>query len=405
MDGEGRGVAQEDELLRRVHSLRLPGDKQQWHREAYVYLVTQQHWWCQHTLVTRQLAEVLSYPEQAAVQQIWARMSEQMAGCQDCIIAYHHSKHWMRSECSGSERALLGMATLDRQRLSSWLSQPLPAALQAQPAAEAGSEEAEVPMQVLLGLWEALQFHELLDDPLICNPLEVVLLALDGSGALQLPTEGGKYPGLYKLLTHSSAQLRCLACKLVKQLGVFDTFAELEFSLTAVLTDWSQQLKDWSNQIQALKTTGTRINPWEEQQQAGLTPPSRHLWTALKIVLELMSPDLLQRVMLDTWPSLLPSLYCALDHPPPHLPPGAPPLITFTLVLACVALVLRRMGHMAWDNSPTDLTATAATTAASRLLDAARADGRAAAAGGGRKEGAIVIELDMDDEGGGAGAE
>ncbi|GFH32347.1 hypothetical protein HaLaN_31554, partial [Haematococcus lacustris] len=30
------------------------------------------------------------------------------------------------------------------------------------------------------------------------------------------------------------------ACKLVKQLGVFDTFAELEFSLTAVLTDWSQ---------------------------------------------------------------------------------------------------------------------------------------------------------------------
>lgn len=78
-------------------------------------------------------------------------------------------------------------------------------------AAAAGSPE--IAPEAVSALFEVLSFQELLDDADVCATVETALLALSKEHDLAL-TEGGRYPGLYRLLAHSSPELRSLVSRM-----------------------------------------------------------------------------------------------------------------------------------------------------------------------------------------------
>ena len=69
--------------------------------------------------------------------------------------------------------------------------------------------DAELPAAVVCALFEVLGFDELLEDAGVLGSLEGALLRLAPAHELDLAS-GGRYPGLYRLLGHHSADLRAM---------------------------------------------------------------------------------------------------------------------------------------------------------------------------------------------------
>lgn len=96
-----------------------------------------------------------------------------------------------------SERALEVLRANDEGRVASSLS------------TAAGSPESEISISTITALFEALSFHTLLDDADVNKTLELALLTLSQHHDLAL-ADGGRYPGLYRLLAHDNQKLRLL---------------------------------------------------------------------------------------------------------------------------------------------------------------------------------------------------
>ena len=73
----------------------------------------------------------------------------------------------------------------------------------------AGAEQTELPAEVICGLFEALGYAELLEDAAVAAAMEAALCHLAPSFDLQL-AQGGRYPGLYRLLAHSNSAVRSI---------------------------------------------------------------------------------------------------------------------------------------------------------------------------------------------------
>ena len=69
--------------------------------------------------------------------------------------------------------------------------------------------EAEIGSSTITALFEVLSFHTLLDDAEVNAATEAMLLGVSQHHDLAL-SEGGRYPGLYRLLAHHNQQLRLL---------------------------------------------------------------------------------------------------------------------------------------------------------------------------------------------------
>ena len=67
----------------------------------------------------------------------------------------------------------------------------------------------EISDETVTALFEALSFHTLLDDAAVNAAVEQALLGLSEHHDLAL-AEGGRYPGLYRLLAHDNQKLRLL---------------------------------------------------------------------------------------------------------------------------------------------------------------------------------------------------
>lgn len=96
-----------------------------------------------------------------------------------------------------SDRALLELQKWDEERITNALKNA-----HARPKAEIGTE-------AVTALFEALSFDGLLDDDEVMSEMEQALLKLSTYHDLAL-TEGGRYPGVYKLLAHETPSLRAL---------------------------------------------------------------------------------------------------------------------------------------------------------------------------------------------------
>ena len=94
-----------------------------------------------------------------------------------------------------SEEALKILQELDEERLASCLSSDAP--------------ESEIGISTITAMFEALSFHRLLDDAEVNNALESALFGLSQHHDLAL-ADGGRYPGLYRLLAHDNQKLRLL---------------------------------------------------------------------------------------------------------------------------------------------------------------------------------------------------
>lgn len=73
----------------------------------------------------------------------------------------------------------------------------------------AGDGSAQLPAQVVCSLFESLSFEELLEDAGVAAALEAALVQLAPSHELQL-AQGGRYPGLYRLLAHPNSAIRSI---------------------------------------------------------------------------------------------------------------------------------------------------------------------------------------------------
>ncbi len=95
------------------------------------------------------------------------------------------------------EAALEFLREVDEERLASSLS------------SAAARPEADISVETITALFEALSFHTLLDDVEVNRALESALLRLSQHHDLAL-ADGGRYPGLYRLLAHDNQKLRLL---------------------------------------------------------------------------------------------------------------------------------------------------------------------------------------------------
>ena len=96
-----------------------------------------------------------------------------------------------------SQAAIDHMQVLDEQRVSAAIRKA-----HAKP-------ESDIEAEAVTVLFETLSFADLLDDAEVINEMEQALLKLSKHHDLAL-TEGGRYPGVYKLLAHHNASLRAL---------------------------------------------------------------------------------------------------------------------------------------------------------------------------------------------------
>ena len=98
-----------------------------------------------------------------------------------------------------SEVALKVLQEMDEERVASCLS------------STADTPETEIGISTITAMFEALSFHRLLDDTEVNKALESALLGLSQHHDLAL-ADGGRYPGLYRLLAHDNQKLRLLVC-------------------------------------------------------------------------------------------------------------------------------------------------------------------------------------------------
>ena len=96
-----------------------------------------------------------------------------------------------------SEAALEVLQEMDEERSAACLS------------STASSPESEIGISTITAMFEALSFHRLLDDAEVNKALELALLGLSQHHDLAL-ADGGRYPGLYRLLAHDNQKLRLL---------------------------------------------------------------------------------------------------------------------------------------------------------------------------------------------------
>ena len=76
----------------------------------------------------------------------------------------------------------------------------------------AAAAAAEVGEEAITVLFEALSFEWLLEDAGVMSAAEAAILALSEHHDLAL-SEGGRYPGIYRLLAHSNQEIRTMVSK------------------------------------------------------------------------------------------------------------------------------------------------------------------------------------------------
>ena len=103
-----------------------------------------------------------------------------------------------------ADRVLSELRQSDEERLS--------AALQA----AAQNAASDIGPEAITALFEVLSFEALMDDAAVMAAVEAALLTLSEHHDLAL-SEGGRYPGLYRLLAHSSQPVRSLVS--IHQMG------------------------------------------------------------------------------------------------------------------------------------------------------------------------------------------
>ena len=96
-----------------------------------------------------------------------------------------------------ADKVLLELRQSDEERLS--------AALQS----AAQNAASNIGPEAITALFEVLSFEALMDDAAVMAALETALLNLSEHHDLAL-SEGGRYPGIYRLLAHSSQPVRSL---------------------------------------------------------------------------------------------------------------------------------------------------------------------------------------------------
>lgn len=84
-------------------------------------------------------------------------------------------------------------------------------------AVAAAAEDAETTQAAVTPLFEALSFESLLDDAEVMAATETAILVLNDRHDLVLE-DGGRYPGVYKLLGHGNQQLRARVSTLIASL-------------------------------------------------------------------------------------------------------------------------------------------------------------------------------------------
>lgn len=73
----------------------------------------------------------------------------------------------------------------------------------------AAAHSSEIGEEAITVLFEVLSFESLLEDAGVMQAAEAAILALSEHHDLAL-SEGGRYPGIYRLLAHSNHRIRTL---------------------------------------------------------------------------------------------------------------------------------------------------------------------------------------------------
>ena len=107
-----------------------------------------------------------------------------------------------------SDPALQSLQSKDEARITAAIQRA-----HADPKAEIGSE-------AVTALFEALSYEALLDDQEVVSEMEKAFMRLSAHHDLAL-TEGGRYPGVYKLLAHKNSGLRSLVSLVCKSITAF----------------------------------------------------------------------------------------------------------------------------------------------------------------------------------------
>lgn len=147
------------------------------------------------------LLEVVQYQQSQTAQQIWSRMSQQMAACAECINSYHSAQGALFDDFQHTSALLDVLQQLDKQRLLSWV------ATAQQDEADAAAAAGPLSTKQLHALFELLGYSHYLDDAQLCA---AAVGLLDQVGwDLHTDDEGTPlYSGLLRLLAHPDSGVR-----------------------------------------------------------------------------------------------------------------------------------------------------------------------------------------------------
>ncbi|KAK9830550.1 hypothetical protein WJX72_012414 [[Myrmecia] bisecta] len=281
----------EKDLVHRLQQAQSSGQSvdQQWYSDAATFLhhaEHAEHWWCRHAVLARGLAQLLVYHDgEAVVQRIWAEMSKQLSQCAQCVMEYHSAQAYFKETLdeAASDPLLAVMRRLDEERLAAVLGEA--------PAVQSGED---LRPSLVTALFEALSYDSLLEDREVMQKLQAALLHLSRSCELAW-ADGGRYPGLYRLMAHPDTAVRSLIAPIVKELGPFADELELG-SISSVLDHWMHLLQfDLFEVAQASAGGRERFNQ-----------PREPLWLALNALLHMLRPPAMHALV--QWYGLLPEV-------------------------------------------------------------------------------------------------
>lgn len=226
-----RDIEEEDESLDSAASStqnRLLQLKEQWFVDAYEFLSrlpSEAHIWCGYWDLMGPLVETFyNYYRDgdSPLKFLWARISEEMRRCTQCICQHHQAQQMYSLEYdSASVGPLLEvLQRLDEERVFQHLKH-----LNARIAQ--GGSYGDDAAEIVCVMFEVLTFPALLDDHSLVVEFQLFIEAIDDMHELALAGDQ-HYPGVYALLFFKSARVRSIGRRLAGSMGKLRRAEDLE---------------------------------------------------------------------------------------------------------------------------------------------------------------------------------
>ncbi|KAL3511525.1 hypothetical protein ACH5RR_024242 [Cinchona calisaya] len=326
-----RGIEEEDDddqgqdLIKRRRLRQL---KEEWFSDAFNFLVglpNDKHIWCGFWDLMGPLLETFynysnDEPCDSSLKILWARISEEMQHCSQCICQHHQTQETYNAEYEPSSIGPLleVVRTLDEERISKNLND-----INAK-VTRGEYNPAHENAEVVCVMFEVLMFPYLLDDQSLAAEFEKFIEAIDNSHELTLAGHQ-HYPGVYALLFLKSRRARSIGFRMAGHMGKLRRSADLD-PLQPLLKKCIDFLE-----TEIMPSAAEACRPRVQLDRITV-------WLGIKALLGFLEPPVFEEGILDRYPVFL---SIVLNH-------ITDDSLEFSYAVNCLRLLFEMLGCKLW---------------------------------------------------------